>query len=261
MGIRSASAVVGLLLLAACGGSEFSAANGESGGTTGEGGRSGTTGGTAGAAEMTGGSSQGPSGGAGMTMGSGGASRVDASVTGGSGGKGGGGAVADASIDVGAPEATVVPTCPMTEPAGGGACSGILKCTYGTHPRIGCRKTYTCTAGHWAVGAATMCSALPACTDENPLPFIGAVCTSVGHDCLWESGLYCRCVACPDMGCPNWNCFPPPNNCGTTPPNLGQACTADTMPAVCEFGNCALGSRVTVTCVNGVINWTFPNCQ
>jgi hypothetical protein len=81
-----------------------------------------------------------------------------------------------------------------------------------------------------------------------------------GHDCVWDTGLYCRCLACPDVGCPSWNCFPPPNNCGTTPPNLGQACKVDAMPTMCDFGDCSLGTKVTVTCVNGTINWAFPTC-
>jgi len=272
MGFNSFAAAASLLLLAACGGAEFSAAGGESGGQGGSGqGQSGTS-------VATGGDSQGTSGSAGaMTTGASGAggSTAGASVTSGSGGQvlvdagrdastgSGGRPVVDASaVDMGPPDTGAPATCPVTEPGGGGACSGAISCTYGTHPRLACRRQYTCTGGHWAVAPSAMCTDLAACVSEQPLPVIGKICSAAGHDCMWDTGLYCRCLACPDAtSCPNWNCFPPPNNCGITPPNLGQKCDANSMPAVCDFGNCALGTRVTVTCVNGIVHWTFPNCQ
>jgi hypothetical protein len=261
MGLRSLSAVAWVSLAAACGGSAFSASGG--------GGEGGSSSGSAGGS----GTEQGASGSTGGSVGAGGTGivMVDASVNGGSGGQ----SAVDASpksdvsmgsggvpvLEAGPPEASAPPFCPVTEPALGGACSGSLKCTYGTHPRIACRKMYVCTVGQWAQAATTACEDLKACTAENPLPHIGGACPTAGHDCVWDSGLYCRCLACPDVGCPNWNCFPPPNNCATTPANLGQACKADATATACDYGNCSLGTRVTVSCVGGMINWTFPNCQ
>jgi hypothetical protein len=265
MGFASFAATAGLLLVAACGGSEFAA---------GGGGEGGTSGGTGGASAGT----DGPSGSAGVTIvgtGVGGSAGgvVDASATGGSGGQpagdashprdvsggSGGMTTVDARADVGPPDTGPVPSCPTVEPTLLGSCSGALKCTYGTHPRIACRKTYTCSAGQWSLAPPTMCGDLQIC--QPPYPQVGFSCTNTGSDCIWDSGLYCRCLACPDMGCPRWDCFPPPNGCATTPPNLGQRCDATTTQPACEFGECSLGTRVTVTCVNGFINWTFPNCQ
>ena len=104
------------------------------------------------------------------------------------------------------------------------------------------------------------CGELAMCITEMPLPVINKTCSTPGHDCAWDTGLYCRCLACPDANCPKWDCFPPPPKCGTTPPNLGQPCDPNTLPS-CDYGACTLGTRVIATCVNGVTNWTFPNCQ
>jgi hypothetical protein len=256
MVLRSFSAAAWLFVAAACGGSAFSA-----------GGEGGSSGGAAGGS----GTEQGASGGGGSSVGAGGtAVGFDASAAGGASGQGfvdsgpdvssgsGGFAVVDARADMGSSEAAGPVVCPVVEPAAGGPCGGGLKCSYGTHPRVSCRKTYVCTAGQWAISPWVACGDLKACTAENPLPFIGAACPGAGHDCVWDTGLYCRCLACPDPGCPKWNCFPPPNNCASTPPNLGQACKVDA--AKCDYGDCSLGTKVTVTCVDGVINWTFPNC-
>jgi hypothetical protein len=257
------SAFVFALLLGACGGAEFSAVNGDGAAAAGSGG--GAAGETAGA-----------SGNAGSALGAGGSGDAsDASASGGAGGQtasdaapprdvssgagGTGSTFVDARADVGPPDTGATPTCPSVEPVLLGPCSSALKCTYGTHPRLSCRSTYTCSSGQWSLGS-TPCPDLGLCTSEAELPFIGKTCAATGHDCIWDSGLYCRCLACPGMGCPEWSCSAPPSGCKATPVNLGQPCDP-TAPATCDYGACSLGTKVTVTCVNGFTTWTFPNCQ
>jgi hypothetical protein len=261
--------------VAACGGAEFSSDNGGGG----AGGSASTSAGGASSVAVTDAVASSTSGGGTSSGGGGGASAGGASVggasVGGSGGEGGGAidaAIRDAPTetstgrDVATPDVKdaassdviAVTQCPPVEPSAAGACTDGLVCTYGTHPRLACRKQYNCTSGHWAPTPGLACPTLGDCNNEQPLPVIGAMCPVLEHDCLWSSGLYCRCRASGDAGGGAWDCYPSPSNCPTTPPNRGQAC--DPSAQTCSYGTCGLGTKVTTSCSGGVVSWTSTTC-
>jgi hypothetical protein len=98
------------------------------------------------------------------------------------------------------------------------------------------------------------------CAAEQPrLPQVGMACPTPQHDCVWSSGLYCRCLPGADGGAATWDCYPSPQGCPTTPPNKGQQCDITAM--MCAYGTCALGTKVTTSCVGGITRWTNPPCQ
>jgi hypothetical protein len=99
------------------------------------------------------------------------------------------------------------------------------------------------------------CPALTDCAAEQPkLPQIGMACPVPQHDCLWDSGLYCRCIPGADAAPATWDCYPSPSGCPTTPVNKGQAC--DASEKTCDFGTCGLGTKVTTSCSGGIVHWT-----
>lgn len=257
-------AFAALVAVAACGGTEFSA---DTSTTTGPAGPSGAGGVGVVAAVGTGGSSAGGSSAGGSSAGgsaNGGAgASIDASTV---------EAGVDARAETGAREvgpddardartndaSVAVGPCPPVEPSAGTSCTDGLDCTYGSHPRLACRKQYNCSSEHWAVAPGIACPVLGDCNNETVKPQVGALCATPEHDCLWSSGLYCRCLASSGSGMATWDCYPSPSGCPTTPPNKGQAC--DLSSKTCDFGTCSLGTKVTTSCSSGVVHWTAPTC-
>jgi hypothetical protein len=233
------------VVVVGCGGSEFSTQT--SGSTTGS--TSATTAGTGGASIGTG---SGGGAGGGAIAGSGGRPSGDAAIG------------SEATIEASAndardarSDASTNARCPPIEPTASSACAEGLDCTYGTHPRLACRHEYRCLGAHWTPGEPGMaCPALSDCAIEQPkLPQVGASCPTAEHDCIWSSGLYCRCLAAAnDAGSPTWDCYPPPQGCPTTPLNKGQTCDLSVM--TCAYGTCPLGTKVTTSCVGAVVTWT-----
>jgi hypothetical protein len=230
--------------VAACGGGEFSSQNGAMPGSPASSGSasSASTGGAGGAA-VTGPASG--SSGTGVIAGAGGsAASPDAA--------------ADVAHDASAPvrdaptnDGNVITKCPPFEVNPATACADGLECTYGTHPRLACRKRYTCSNSQWVLAGMT-CPSLGDCNDEQPKPQVGASCPMPEHDCLWSTGIYCRCLAS-SMGA-IWDCYPSPSGCPTTPPNEGQTC--DLSAKTCNFGTCPLGTKVTTSCSGAIVHWT-----
>jgi len=244
---------VAVVVVVACGGSEFtsqssgnttsSSTSSSSTTTTGAGGASDTTTRTGGAAGDTGGGSVDASG-------SGGQPTTDAA-------SGSDTSLEASTIDArdARSDAASNARCPPIEPTANGACADGLDCTYGTHPHLACRHEYICSGSHWMSASGMTCPMLGDCNSEQPKPTIGAACPVVQHDCLWSSGLYCRCLPGDNgaMG-PTWDCYPSPQGCPTTPPNKGQTCDLSAM--TCAYGTCPLGTKVTTSCVGAVVTWT-----
>jgi hypothetical protein len=149
-------------------------------------------------------------------------------------------------------DVNVTTQCPPIEPSVNTPCADGLRDDCGPPPR---RKGHLfrmkCTPG-------LVCPALGDCFDEQPKPQVGATCPIPQHDCVWSTGLYCRCLPDPDGGSPTWDCFPPSPDCPITPLNKGQAC--DPTPLTCAYGTCTLGTKVTTSCVGGTVRWTLPVC-
>ena len=163
-----------------------------------------------------------------------------------------------ASVQDSAPsDALLMMKCPPLEPNPASACGGDLDCTYGTHPQPACRREYVCSSLHW--------STMPGCPDPSkcesepaPSPMLDAPCAKPGNDCVWTSGLYCRCISTQEGGSAAWDCYPPPSGCPPTPPNKGQAC--DLTAKTCDYGTCRLGTRVITSCVGAIVRWSIPAC-
>jgi hypothetical protein len=164
----------------------------------------------------------------------------------------------DALADARTNDGSAVGPCPPVEPTPATACTDGLDCTYGSHPRLACRKEYICSGSHWTVTPGIACPVLGDCNNETVKPQVGAMCAMPEHDCLWSSGLYCRCLASSGGTGATWDCYPSPSGCPTTPANKGQAC--DLSSKTCDFGSCSLGTKVTTSCSGGIVHWTSPTC-
>jgi hypothetical protein len=158
--------------------------------------------------------------------------------------------------DVVANDGNVVTKCPPTELNPASACADGLECTYGAHPRLACRKQYSCIGSQWVLAPGMTCSVPPDCNAEQVKPQVGASCATLEHECAWSSGLYCRCLSS-SMGA-TWDCYPSPSGCGVTPPNKGQTCDLSTK--TCDYGTCPLGTKVTTSCSGGLVRWAVPSC-
>jgi hypothetical protein len=99
-------------------------------------------------------------------------------------------------------DVNVTTQCPPIEPSINTPCADGLDCTYGTHPRPACRTEYICSGSHWSPTPGLLCPALGDCFNEQPKPQVGAACPIPQHDCIWTTGLYCRCLPGPDSGSP-----------------------------------------------------------
>lgn len=148
--------------------------------------------------------------------------------------------------------------CPTNPPSQGAPCTppSTGECEYGDDLRVGCRIHATCQNGKWNI-PLTGCPPMPGpgvagCPGDASVS--GMDCASEGLVCNMGGGTSCLCSSCLNGPCSinaHWGCGGGPGGlCGSTAPNVGQACGSEGL--ACSYGVFCSSTGAQRTCTGGV---------
>jgi hypothetical protein len=191
-----------------------------------------------------------------------------ASAVGVSGGTGPSGAVMAPT----GPNAAEPPSfCPPSPPNERDPCVfSTSACEYGNSAIPGCNVRFNCEQEQWQpvqswqLECGERCCGAP-CPESFDGLEPGGACATPGTLCTYYEGT-CGCLdgdagdadaGGADAGAPTWTCVRPERGCPAKRPAIGSECVR---PMDCDYGSCAFGTNLAVTCSGSVWIESTPPC-